>query len=147
MLLKTLLQISENKTDVSLSSSQRSHLEDKITELLDGENIEATGLEVLSVQSHGEHYDVRFAYENAEGKERKDTITCTFRLTSSGIEDFEEVKSLKESCSKLDKALCQKLDTLANGADEVEYQGKTYVRTGPKNQVSQPGPWRLKLGK
>ena len=32
MLLKTLLQISENKIDVSLSSSQRSHLEDKITD-------------------------------------------------------------------------------------------------------------------
>jgi hypothetical protein len=39
----------------------------------------------------------------------------------------------------IDKA---KLDRLADGADEVTCEGKTYRRRGPKDQLSQPGPWR-----
>jgi hypothetical protein len=42
----------------------------------------------------------------------------------------------------LDKALSDRLDKKAEGADEVEYNGKRYVRSGPKNSASEPGPWR-----
>ncbi len=34
------------------------------------------------------------------------------------------------------------LNRLANGADEVSYNGRVYRRSGPKNAVSQPGKWR-----
>jgi hypothetical protein len=35
-----------------------------------------------------------------------------------------------------------RLDDLADGADEVEFMGKTYRRTGPKNSSSEAGPWK-----
>lgn len=44
---------------------------------------------------------------------------------------------------KITPELARILDDKANGADDVVYQGKTYVRTGPKNPASKPGPWRL----
>lgn len=39
-------------------------------------------------------------------------------------------------------ALSDELDRLANGADDVEYKGVKYRRRGPKNSLSEPGPWR-----
>jgi hypothetical protein len=35
------------------------------------------------------------------------------------------------------------LNDKANGADEVEYKGKRYRRSGPKNATSKPGRWKL----
>lgn len=43
-----------------------------------------------------------------------------------------------------DAELIDRLNDKANGADDVVLDGKEYVRTGPKNSTSQPGPWRLK---
>jgi hypothetical protein len=42
----------------------------------------------------------------------------------------------------MDKSLSDQLDKKSNGADEVEHNGKKYIRTGPKNSTSNPGPWR-----
>jgi hypothetical protein len=49
---------------------------------------------------------------------------------------------IKKDSQALDKALSDRLDNKAEGADEVEYNGKRYVRSGPKNSASKPGPWR-----
>lgn len=37
--------------------------------------------------------------------------------------------------------LIDALNAKANGADEVEYKGKKYIRSGPKNASSKPGEW------
>lgn len=42
----------------------------------------------------------------------------------------------------MNKTLSDQLDKKANGADDVELNGKKYVRRGPKNSISDPGPWR-----
>jgi hypothetical protein len=39
--------------------------------------------------------------------------------------------------------LSSKLDRLADGADDVEYDGKSYMRAGPADSTKMPGPWRL----
>ena len=56
-------------------------------------------------------------------------------------------KKLTESvqvneANKLDQGLCDQLDKKAKGTDEVEHNGKKYIRSGPKNSVSQAGSWR-----
>jgi hypothetical protein len=57
---------------------------------------------------------------------------------------IQELLALREAT--IDQALSDKLDQKAGGADEVTLNGKKYVRTGPKNAISQPGPWRLARG-
>jgi hypothetical protein len=41
-----------------------------------------------------------------------------------------------------EKALHAELDRKADGADLVDHKGKSYRRSGPKDQSSQPGKWR-----
>lgn len=56
---------------------------------------------------------------------------------------FPTLQSLFEAKSAgFSAELIDALNSKANGADEVEYKGKTYRRSGPKNSTSQPGKWK-----
>ena len=55
---------------------------------------------------------------------------------------YNESVDLEESAGK---ELSHRLDSKANGADEVDHEGHTYRRRGPSvstGKGSEPGPWR-----